>query len=60
MDIANGVKQLPLLFSFFLGVVGAVAPCQLTGNISAITIYGINHWSKKCHGCMFFGSYLAR
>ncbi|WP_088051892.1 cytochrome c biogenesis CcdA family protein [Virgibacillus dakarensis] len=40
MDIAYGLEQLPLLFAFFLGVVGAVAPCQLTGNISAITIYG--------------------
>src|SRR5699024_12274810 len=28
------------LFAFFLGIVGAVAPCQLTSNISAITIYG--------------------
>lgn len=40
MDLANGFEHLPLLFAFFLGVVGAVAPCQLTSNISAITIYG--------------------
>ncbi|KAB8139128.1 sulfite exporter TauE/SafE family protein [Gracilibacillus oryzae] len=40
MDIAYGLEHLPLLFAFFIGVVGAVAPCQLTGNISAITIYG--------------------
>src|SRR5690625_4671462 len=40
MDIAYGLEHLPLLFAFFLGVVGAVAPCQLTSNISAITIYG--------------------
>ena len=40
MDIANGLEHLPFLFAFFLGVVGAVAPCQLTSNVSAITIYG--------------------
>src|SRR5690625_3320346 len=40
MDVAYGVEHLPLLFAFFLGVVGALAPCQLTSNISAITIYG--------------------
>jgi len=40
LDLANGLEHLPLLFAFFLGVVGAVAPCQLTSNISAITIYG--------------------
>jgi len=40
MTLANGLKHLPLLFAFFLGLVGAVAPCQLTSNISAITIYG--------------------
>ncbi len=40
MNLANGFKHLPLLFAFFLGLVGAVAPCQLTSNISAITIYG--------------------
>src|SRR5699024_12747826 len=40
MDIAYGLEHLPLLFAFFLGVVGAVTPCKLTNNISAITIYG--------------------
>lgn len=30
----------PLLFALLLGIIGAVAPCQLTGNISAITFYG--------------------
>lgn len=40
MDITYGFEHLPLLFAFFLGLVGAVVPCQLTSNISAITIYG--------------------
>jgi|SRR5690625_2599870 len=39
-DLALGFQHLPLLFAFFLGVIGAVAPCQLTSNVSAITIYG--------------------
>lgn len=39
-EIAYGFEHMPILFAFFLGVVGAVAPCQLTSNISAITIYG--------------------
>src|SRR5699024_2042736 len=38
--LAYGYEQIPLLFAFFLGLVGAVAPCQLTSNVSAITIYG--------------------
>src|SRR5699024_9201789 len=40
MDIAYGLEHLPLLFAFFLVVVVAVAPCQLTSNICVITIYG--------------------
>ncbi|GLO68458.1 cytochrome c biogenesis CcdA family protein [Oceanobacillus kimchii] len=39
-QITYGFEHLPFLFAFFLGVIGAVAPCQLTSNISAITIYG--------------------
>src|SRR5699024_4389288 len=39
-ELAYGFEQFPLIFAFFLGVVGAVAPCQLTSNVSAITIYG--------------------
>jgi len=39
-ELAYGYQHLPILFAFFLGLIGAVAPCQLTSNISAITIYG--------------------
>lgn len=39
-ELAFGFQHLPILFAFFLGLIGAVAPCQLTSNISAITIYG--------------------
>ncbi|MBO0587723.1 sulfite exporter TauE/SafE family protein [Sporosarcina sp. E16_8] len=30
----------PLIYALLLGLIGAVAPCQLTGNMSAITFYG--------------------
>ncbi|MCG3088079.1 sulfite exporter TauE/SafE family protein [Sporosarcina cyprini] len=33
-------EQYPIVVAFLLGVIGAVAPCQLTGNLSAITLYG--------------------
>ena len=39
-ELSYGFEHMPILFAFFLGLVGAVAPCQLTSNISAITIYG--------------------
>src|SRR5699024_5085802 len=39
-ELAYGYQHLPIVFAFFLGLIGAVAPCQLTSNISAITIYG--------------------
>ena len=48
MDAANATKSVPLLFAFLLGVVGTLAPCQLTGNISAITLYG-NQSLQKGH-----------
>ncbi|WNS74933.1 sulfite exporter TauE/SafE family protein [Bacillus sp. DTU_2020_1000418_1_SI_GHA_SEK_038] len=32
--------QAPIAVAFLLGLIGALAPCQLTGNISAITFYG--------------------
>lgn len=40
MDMALGFEHIPFIFAFFLGLVGAVAPCQLTSNISAVAIYG--------------------
>lgn len=33
-------RQNPLMSAFLLGIIGAAAPCQLTGNMSAITLYG--------------------
>ncbi|MEH7501882.1 sulfite exporter TauE/SafE family protein [Neobacillus drentensis] len=38
--LMNEMNNVPLLAAFLLGIIGALAPCQLTGNISAITYYG--------------------
>jgi cytochrome c-type biogenesis protein len=40
ISIINETKQTPIIASFVLGLIGALAPCQLTGNIGAITFYG--------------------
>jgi cytochrome c-type biogenesis protein len=40
-------NQIPLLAAFVLGIIGALAPCQLTGNITAITFYGNRSLQKK-------------
>lgn len=36
----NSFEHSPIIVALFLGLIGAVAPCQLTGNMSAITFYG--------------------
>ena len=38
--LMNSFADYPFIVALLLGVVGAVAPCQLTGNMSAITLYG--------------------
>lgn len=38
--VANSLESWPIVFALILGLVGALAPCQLTGNISAVTLYG--------------------
>jgi cytochrome c-type biogenesis protein len=40
--LMNETKNVPLIAALLLGLIGALAPCQLTGNISAITYYGNN------------------
>lgn len=39
MSLYSGAEA-PIIVAFLLGLIGALAPCQLTGNISAITLYG--------------------
>lgn len=36
----NSYNHSPIIIALLLGLIGAAAPCQLTGNISAITLYG--------------------
>ncbi len=38
--LINSFEQYPLVVALLLGLIGAVAPCQLTGNMSAMTLYG--------------------
>jgi cytochrome c-type biogenesis protein len=45
--IANNLESWPIIFALLLGIVGALAPCQLTGNISAITLYGNRSFQQK-------------
>lgn len=39
LNIANSTTSIPILSAFVLGIVGAMAPCQITGNLGAITLY---------------------
>lgn len=39
LNMANSMTAIPILSAFLLGIVGAMAPCQLTGNLGAITLY---------------------
>lgn len=40
LNLSYSAESIPILFAFILGIVGALAPCQFTGNIGAITLYG--------------------
>ncbi|WP_394141611.1 urease accessory protein UreH domain-containing protein [Cytobacillus oceanisediminis] len=40
INLARSFESIPILFAFLIGVVGAMAPCQFSGNIGAITLYG--------------------
>ncbi|MGG6447415.1 sulfite exporter TauE/SafE family protein [Pseudobacillus badius] len=40
MNMANNAEAIPVIGALALGLVGALAPCQISGNISAITLYG--------------------
>lgn len=46
MSLYSGAEA-PIIVAFLLGLIGALAPCQLTGNISAITLYG-NRSLQSC------------
>ncbi|WP_286926430.1 MULTISPECIES: sulfite exporter TauE/SafE family protein [Lysinibacillus] len=39
-EFLNTYEHAPFIIAILLGLIGALAPCQLTGNMSAITFYG--------------------
>lgn len=43
----NSYEHSHFMIALLLGMVGAFAPCQLTGNISAITFYGNRNIQKE-------------
>lgn len=45
--LVDSYAGYPLIAAFLLGLLGAAAPCQLTGNISAMTLYGNRTVQKK-------------
>src|SRR4051794_32798550 len=47
LNMAHSFETIPIMFAFVLGLVGALAPCQFTGNISAIMLYGNQSLQKK-------------
>lgn len=36
----HSYEHSPIIIAILLGLIGSLAPCQLTGNMSAITLYG--------------------
>lgn len=46
-EFLHSYNHAPIIFAFILGLIGSVAPCQLTGNVSAITYYGNRTIQKK-------------
>lgn len=47
LNLARHWESIPLFSAFLLGLVGALAPCQFTGNIGAVTIYGNRSLQNK-------------
>src|SRR5690606_37716281 len=47
MNIFFTVEGIPLLAALLLGLVGALVPCQFTGNLGAIMIYGNSSLQKR-------------
>ncbi len=43
-------EHSPFIIAILLGLIGALAPCQLTGNMSAITFYGNRTIQMKSNG----------
>lgn len=46
-NLARSMEGIPVLFAFLLGIVGALAPCQFTANLCAVTVYGNKSVQKQ-------------
>ena len=40
INLVNSTEHIPILSALLIGILAAAAPCQFTGNIGAITLYG--------------------
>jgi cytochrome c-type biogenesis protein len=40
LSLKYATEGIPIVTAFILGIIGALAPCQFTGNLGAMTIYG--------------------
>lgn len=47
LNLARSMEGIPILFAFLLGIVGALAPCQFTANLGAVTVYGNQSVQKQ-------------
>lgn len=47
LNLARSMEGIPVLFAFLLGLVGALAPCQFTANLGAVTVYGNKSVQKQ-------------
>ncbi len=47
LTMVNSTEGVPLLFALLLGIIGAMAPCQFTGNLGAIMVYGNKSLQNK-------------
>ena len=46
INLSNGTAHIPVISALFIGILAAAAPCQFTGNIGAITLYGNRSMQK--------------
>ncbi|KIL49252.1 hypothetical protein KP78_07200 [Jeotgalibacillus soli] len=62
LNLVGSLAEYPLFIALVLGLIGAVAPCQLTANVSAVTIYGNKTMQSKTDWtevfCFVFGKVL--
>ncbi|MBT2758794.1 sulfite exporter TauE/SafE family protein [Mesobacillus foraminis] len=47
MNMWRSTESIPILAAFILGLAGALAPCQFTSNLGAISLYGNQSIQKK-------------